>query len=611
MKLISIKLPNNRFRGLNKGFEIFFSAGSSENISTFYLTGQNGSGKSNLLELISEIFYYLDSLELAYGSKSLHKAKSFAFEIEYKLQVYAKDVGGGFSFSNFIVEENKIPWVHIKIKKVNNKKPEYFLVYTTGKEYKIDFEKFDKYTVGNIKDNILPSKIIGYTSGQNELLSNAFLKMRYHYFNEYINFQKNLNEENRTGTFSDFLSRSRLMFLDYRNNASVLISNFLMNKDEEHNDLMQVFKDLLGIEGVYSFRITIRFNAQTNSDNQESILLSKSLNAFIDKLKRCTPFIIDNRDQLDIHEGYKRTIILDFIVTDETKLAFGTEFDKSKVLFQFFYEMEILNIYAQDEGIRNRVLNASKDLNISDEIPSISPDNLIFEISDVKVLKTGFELPIKYKNLSDGEHQLLQVMGSLSMMKQDNCLFLLDEPGTHLNPAWAIQYYKHIDICKKDHGSSQILLTTHDPLMITALNKDQVIILAFDRNEQRVIVEQLRFEPRSMSVGGILTSEVFKLRTSLGLPTQELLDERRKITSKDTKLSDDERAQLELINSKLKDVEFVDSARDPLYERFKKEWTRQERKEWDTLPALTTDQIEEQKQLVKEIIEKIRREEQL
>jgi ABC-type multidrug transport system ATPase subunit len=193
------------------------------------------------------------------------------------------------------------------------------------------------------------------------------------------------------------------------------------------------------------------------------------------------------------------------------------------------------------------------------------------------------------------------------MMRDDNFLFLLDEPGTHLNPAWAIQYFKYVELCKKNHGCSQIILTTHNPLMITALNKAQVLCLTQNNDNKEIIASGIDFNPRSMGVGGILTSDLFKLRTSLGLPTQELLDERRRIVAKTETLSAIERERLNEINKELDEIEFVDSNRDPLYAVFVKEWTKQEKKEWINLPDLSPAQIDEQNKLAEEIVTKIRK----
>lgn len=48
-------------------------------------------------------------------------------------------------------------------------------------------------------------------------------------------------------------------------------------------------------------------------------------------------------------------------------------------------------------------------------------------------------------DLSDGERQLLMVMGLLRIARGKRVLFLLDEPDTHLNPHWQLRYLRLIE----------------------------------------------------------------------------------------------------------------------------------------------------------------------
>ncbi len=60
----------------------------------------------------------------------------------------------------------------------------------------------------------------------------------------------------------------------------------------------------------------------------------------------------------------------------------------------------------------------------------------------------------------------------MRITSEDHCLFLLDEPDTHLNPIWKLRYFEDIEsvLTPRDgatvQGESQILITTHDPMMV-------------------------------------------------------------------------------------------------------------------------------------------------
>ena len=62
-------------------------------------------------------------------------------------------------------------------------------------------------------------------------------------------------------------------------------------------------------------------------------------------------------------------------------------------------------------------------------------------------------------------------------------LFLLDEPDTHLNPVWQHSY---LDLIRdwtgvaSDASNCQIVLTSHNPLTIAALTKEEVRVMFTD-----------------------------------------------------------------------------------------------------------------------------------
>jgi predicted ATPase len=58
-----------------------------------------------------------------------------------------------------------------------------------------------------------------------------------------------------------------------------------------------------------------------------------------------------------------------------------------------------------------------------------------------------------------------------------NALFILDEPDTHLNPVWQHSYLSLIEIwtgVAANADQCQILMTSHNPLTIAALHRDEV-----------------------------------------------------------------------------------------------------------------------------------------
>ena len=51
---------------------------------------------------------------------------------------------------------------------------------------------------------------------------------------------------------------------------------------------------------------------------------------------------------------------------------------------------------------------------------------------------------VTFREFSEGEQQLLTVLGLLRFTAKEESLFLLDEPDTHLNPRWCVKYLNYL-----------------------------------------------------------------------------------------------------------------------------------------------------------------------
>src|SRR5262249_1469971 len=93
---------------------------------------------------------------------------------------------------------------------------------------------------------------------------------------------------------------------------------------------------------------------------------------------------------------------------------------------------------------------------------------------------------LTFRELSEGEQQLITVLGLLEFTKEHESLFLLDEPDTHLNPTWSMQYLELLRGIVKDSDRSHIIMATHDPLVLSDLVRSQVQVLRNDRKARRI-----------------------------------------------------------------------------------------------------------------------------
>lgn len=228
---------------------------------------------------------------------------------------------------------------------------------------------------------------------------------------------------------------------------------------------------------------------------------------------------------------------------------------------------------------------------------------------------------VSFTQLSEGELQMLTVLGLMRITREDHCLFLLDEPDTHLNPIWKLRYFDDIErvLDRAAGGSllddigpgspdrevqSQVLITTHDPMMVGSLKREQVHILR--RQDQKTLVDTPDVHPQGMGVTGLLKSELFGLTSTLDVETERRLARRNELYVKQPRTAEED-GELTRLSAELSDLGFSTADfRDPDYALFVRKMAehRKFRK-----PTLSPEEQAEQEKVADEIIDEILREE--
>lgn len=508
MKLLRVKILGKNFRSLPANVDYVFNDTVYENkLSTKVFAGLNGSGKSNFLELLAEIFYYLERAKLQNTPKAYVENKNFGFEIEYILPK---------TKNNFYVVEKTNSYkevlnldkpfekdVHVRIKK----NLDGFLEMSYALEHEDNFIVIEEHF-----DQFLPSKIIAYTSGQNELLSNPFIRLKYHYFTEMVNNESNYCNHN-------------LYFLDQESNYSIFVANMLLGKKAPLNYIKNIFR----IEDLYSFRITFNYKHNT----QEALKILEKKQNLLNPLKACATTWRDDTNA--------KCLVLDFLITEAVHQAFQYFYKSAFQLFETFYELQSLNLLIEKKEVRKFVVNASKGINITDELSKPDPSELIFRIEKIQIKKQKIEEGKKdtlyYKSLSDGEHQLNEVIGSVMMMEEDGSLFLMDEPDTHFNPKWRAKMITMLNkVSGKEYDANgnpeyirkqELIMTTHSPFIISDNQKEDVY--KFVRNDKKLKLENPKYETYGASIT-FLMKQIFERDITISdYANSELIDLKKEI----------------------------------------------------------------------------------
>lgn len=492
MKLERLKIES-KFRSLVKGgakneplipFEIQFRTPYKKGVSEqdwgkfhpFCLVGLNGSGKSNILEAIANIFYHLESCV------NVNQPPNFEFKYEksildaYELVYYTVPQIGENSLLEQKYNIEKL-W-KVFIKKELNKEP-----YLVATAYPFDKNSVVEYPsirpILGTKDaapakKYLPSLIIGYSSGENEILSIPFLKTRLLQYDEYVDALVNNKYYKEP--------ESSMVYIDYEMSQAVLLSNLIFyNENNSEKDVLKPIRKELGIKDISRFRMNLRNHKlqttpkATNYQILDQIIKAKNLqddeDKIIDKFKNCATCYFEKGDHL----------VLDFWVNDATKKVFKDNFKSIFKLFQAFQLLYTLNYHSLDEAIKTDVYQ-SKGYYTDGKIPEPSPYEQSFHFLNYFIAKEkdGEVEELLLKNLSDGEQQFLHSLGICLMLKNRNALLLLDEPETHFNPDWRSKFIRtlkdSLEISNSNNLMRDILITSHSPFIISDCKKDKVLV---------------------------------------------------------------------------------------------------------------------------------------
>jgi ABC-type multidrug transport system ATPase subunit len=226
---------------------------------------------------------------------------------------------------------------------------------------------------------------------------------------------------------------------------------------------------------------------------------------------------------------------------------------------------EFLHLYLPDIETLHRF---AKDLS-PDVFFKMLESTLLSEILEevsVRVKVAWSNEPLRFRELSEGEQQLLTVLGLLKFTGGQDSLFLLDEPDTHLNPSWAVKYLEFVRRFIPDHRTSHMVMVTHHPLAIAELEKGQVQVMWRDPSYQ-IHASEPEQSPRGMGYGGILTSDMFGLRSTLDNPTEELLRERRSLVELD-ELTSAQKQRLSALDAQIEALGFSTAHWDRDYQQY-------------------------------------------
>lgn len=484
--------------GLLDGADIWLGRAETETkndpLEPLCLLGPNGSGKSQFLQLVAEIF------QAAWYAHAPNEERDSAnsdavFELEYLIKPGKCD-----------------PYVLVKLFRVAKGK-------STG-PIELHVRKGGNWV--SIKPGTrefgqhLPSLIIGYTSGDNETMSLPFMVSRAGYAKSVA--MAALSKSATAKPPPD----NRALLIDYGTNLEVLFANLTMAKPGVRKDILQHAR----LEDIASCRCIIRLAhsaapkvpaSARKAGSRKGIQLTGELEDILRKLKRsATCWHLNEKTE---------TYTFDYYVDDATRQALSHFFDSALDLYRSLHKFALLNDLVIPKAARERMRKAVNERRFATRLPEAQQENMVFAFEEVRFHPSSDKIdrtPVDYVALSDGEHQQSLILGLFSMITDENVLFLLDEPESHFNPQWRVQFVKRLLNLHVTRGEQDVLLTSHAPFVPADISREQVLI--FKRQGDTIDVSNPEIETFGANFDRIL-EHCFDIRPPLSQLARDEIEE--------------------------------------------------------------------------------------
>jgi predicted ATPase len=515
MRLDHLSIPN--YRNL-RSFDIDFD----ETQSTTVLLGRNGSGKSNLIEAIVEIFR-----ELELGS-----TPSFAYQLQYVCR-------------DQVIRIDADP-----------SRP------TKRLDVSVDGKRISQVAFNENTAHYLPNYVFAYYSGWSSRLERHFDRPTRKHYDAILKARDNQ------------LPLRRLFFCRKEYSQLVLLAFFSTHTPAARKLLVRYlgirrFESALFVLKRPWWRGTGAPNRVQLEDGDPRFWYARgAFKGFLDRMWNRSLGPIRNTESVerDIRRQGESTDRLYLFIKNRQELAdLKGSNDSSKDLFGYLESLFLCDL-----------------------------------IDEVRVTVQRLDgTRVKFTQMSEGEQQLLTVLGLLLFTQNDESLYLLDEPDTHLNPVWTYDFLKLLqDNLRAEKG--QLIVATHNPLMIGTLHRNQVRVVSNTGGPSAA--REPEYDPLGVGIEGLLKSELYGLRSTLAPDLLAKLDRHYVLLGKQPR-TDAEQQELMGLAVELNELSVARTHPNPYFEQFANAIAR--RRGQDGAIALTRQEIDAQAKLADEVLDEI------
>lgn len=363
-------------------------------------------------------------------------------------------------------------------------------------------------------DSYIPRNIVLYYSGWSNRLEEDFKKFERQYKRKErkSNFALHPNEDLFP---SDTLYPSNLKFsqteVRFTNISKIHFDLILFSllAFANKSSILTFLNDYIGISGFEDINIILK---QPNSKNEfytdtgDFWGINESSKEIIRSLESCSLNVDSYSDKLGL-DSTKRFYKIK-MASDDRFLKLQTDFNKPSILFQKLETLRLNNLLG---GIETN-------------------------------LKLNNDMIISSNQLSEGQKQIILNIGLIYLLEESDSLILLDEPDTFLHPEWQRQF---CDITEKINDAKQnvhVLLATHSPFIVQSTQNNNIFLLKESQGHSTIESNLPSLE--NGRIDWILTSDLFGLKSSRPVYTDDYMELRKEILSK-KELNPEDKKKLE------------------------------------------------------------------
>ena len=518
MKIHELELQD--FKGFEKVQINFEEPGESIDTPIMFFLGENGSGKTSIFEALMLIFSSVYSPKLT-------REISFNYIIKYTLND-----------------------LHIELRKNANE----YLIITTKNEKKemTSFRRFVDFRNWILSRQVqyIPQKIVSSYSGINDRLGSIYKIVQ-------ANYKRHLTKNNSNN-------------MEETENQNEINKVFVHSRDED----VSLFLPVIWFDDNRAKNI---LKETCYIDKLSEIEVQISLTS--ENLKKIFPlYSQDNYNEEKEKFDNDRENTLSSIYGDD--YVENSRVELKKMFIKYLSEEVLVDVeYSSKKNISPRI-----KININLENYSGKGKILFDLMSDMKsqfgagvdifLVKNGKK--ILFRELSEGEYQLIRIIGMLILTKDSSGLVLLDEPDVHLSSRWKYKFREFLDKLLEDISSTQVLINTHDPLVVNGSKAEEVRIIQLSEN--KMFVEKPYTDAIGKGIDGLLRSRYFNLDTTLDYTTLRLMKKREELSRKykleiSSETAKDELSEVEnelrKLNKKINSLSFNNSNYDDeLYKEY-------------------------------------------